>query len=431
MSTRGVLFLAIWAGVMLVRALVLPPSPAEHCRVESPVTGKVVAVRRITGSSVQYGVRTEQGCGLLVTLSRFPVYAVGDQLSLDGEVETIADWKKRSVGYGRYLARHDIQGTMRYATVEVVQPANTVGAMAKVRKNLMNHTTAAFREPEGAAFSAMAWGEPVRLPREVEDNFRRVGVTHILAISGFNLTLVAGGLWGIALLLPLPAWGVAIVVSALVWGYVVLVGAPISAVRAAWFWTLVLAGLRIQWLISPLTVMLLTVAVMVTLNPNVVFDVGFQLSLSAVVGIWLAWFVSKPLTQRIPKILRAVLVATVGATLATAPIVAYHFGLISLTTIVANIFIVPATIAFMYAGFIGLFVHYMFPPVALVLSFSVHLIWQFMDFVTSFLAHVPGLTLTEVSVPWIVLPVYYGAIVAVCVVWMRHQRRTWREVWAP
>lgn len=430
MSRRGLLCLLAWIGGVLLSIGLFPPTSGRECELEQPVNGEIVAVRRLTGNSAQYEIRSEEQCGLLLTLPRFPAYAMGDRLFLDGQIETIADWEERNVGYARYLERRDIQGTMRYATVEVVAPVGTAGKAAKIRKNLIHHTAAAFREPEGSALSAMMWGETTRLPEEVEENFRRVGVSHILAISGFNLTLVAGGLWGLAWLLPLPSWAVVVLVSGLVWGYVALVGAPVSAMRAAWFWTLVLAGVRVKWLISPLTVMLLTVAVMITIDRNVVFEVGFQLSLAAVAGIWLAWFVSKPLAQKIPKILRAILVSTIGATLATAPIVAYHFGIVSFTTIVANIFIVPATVAFTYLGFIGLFVHYIFPPLALVLSFGVHVIWQLMDFVTSFLAQVPGLTLTEVSVPFIILPVYYGIIVWLVMWWMCRQGRTWREVWA-
>jgi competence protein ComEC len=428
MSKRGLTFLLFWIGVILGRAIFVPQSLGQPCSLERPVHGEVTRVRRLTGNSAQYELRTENGCGVLATLPRFPAYGLGSVLALDGEVETVADWEARNAGYARYLTRQGVHGTMRFATVQVLHDTEEGNTL---KENLIRHTHAAFREPEGSALSAMMWGETTRLPQAVEDNFRRVGVTHILAISGFNLTLVAGGLWGIALLLPLPSWAVAVIVSALVWGYVGLVGAPISAVRAAWFWTLVLFGLRVKWLVSPLTVMLLTVAVMLTVDPNVVFDVGFQLSLAAVVGIWLAWFVSKPIAHKIPKILRAVLISTIGATLATAPIVAYHFGIVSFTTIVANIFIVPATAAFMYVGFAGLFVHYIFPPLALVLSFGVHVIWQFMAWVTEFLAHVPGLTLTEVSVPLAILPLYYLALLIIAHWWLRVSGRTWREAWAP
>lgn len=421
------LLLAVWVGVMMTRAFLPGPREETTCVLEPPVVGKVRAVQKLTGGSAQYEIGTDAGCKLLAALPRFPEYMVGDTLTVHGTIETVAAWEQRSRGYARYLARRGIAGTIYSGTVEHRKATARPG---EVRASLIDRTHAAFREPEASALSAMMWGAPTRLPTTIEENFRRVGVTHILAISGFNLTVVAGAVWVMGWRLPLPAWVTVGLVTGLVWGYVALVGAPVSAVRAAWFWTLVVAGLRLRWLVSPLSVMLLAVAVMVTVDPTVIFDVGFQLSCAAVAGIWFAWFVSKPLTHRIPTILRAVLISTVGATLATAPIVAYHFGLISLTAIAANVVVVPATVVFMYAGFTGLFVHYIFPPLSLLISFGVHVIWTWMDLVTSYLAHVPALTLTDVSVPWAVLPAYYAVVLLGCVFWMRWQGRSWREVWA-
>jgi len=176
--------------------------------------------------------------------------------------------------------------------------------------------------------------------------------------------------------------------------------------------------------VSLTTVLLLTVTAMVSFDPGLLTDVGFQLSVSAVTGIGLILF----LARRSSPVLQVVLVS-LGATLATGPIVAYHFGMISLVNIVANILVVPVVPAVLLLAALALLVNLFWPVAGVGLGLIVHVLFAWMRWVTGWLSSWPGAYFAEVVVPIWVMVVYYALLILGSVFWLKKQGRGWREVW--
>jgi competence protein ComEC len=189
-----------------------------------------------------------------------------------------------------------------------------------------------------------------------EEDFRRAGLSHLLAVSGQNVTLLA--LLAIPFLaaLGIPLRQRLLWVLALIAVYVPLTGAGPTIQRAAVMGALgivaTLAGRRASRFYA------LAVAAGVTLavDPTIAADVGWQLSFAAVLGILL---MARPLAAGLEKRLgeggwqRALaegVAVTVAATLATAPLIAFHFERISTTTLVANVLALPAVAPAMWLG---------------------------------------------------------------------------------
>lgn len=400
------------------------------CLVPDQFSGRVQSVFRLEGERAQYEVVSSEGCLVLVTTARFPEFRVGDVLEFSGEAEGIGEIPEEYAGYRDYLARRGVAATTRYPDIRLREGTNTANFLEGIRRILRREIGQAFPEPEASLIAAMVLGERGSLPEEIDTAFRRVGVSHILAISGFNVTLLAGILLGLFAPLPVSPRIRALIMAVVVWGYVALAGAPVSAQRAAWFWTLVLIAWQLHVLVGFFSVMVLALVGMVSLSPLVIYDVGWQLSLSAVLGIWLILFFAKNFWQgKRFRFMRALVLSSFGATLATWPIVAYHFGLISLVSLPANLIVVPLTSAFMAASLVALATHFIFPPVALGVSLGVHMIWKIMEGAVVWLAALPAAALADVSLPLWFLPLYYAALVALTAVLLRAQHRSWREVW--
>jgi competence protein ComEC len=202
-------------------------------------------------------------------------------------------------------------------------------------------------------------GQDDRIDPETVEDFRRSGLSHLLAVSGENVLLLA--------LLAMPvlgALGIAlherlVWVLALIALYIPLAGAGPSIQRAGVMGAVgvlaTLAGRRA----SRLYALVLALVVTLAIDPHVAADVGWQLSFAAVVGIFL---LAAPLREAIAArigrrgwrhALAEGAAVTIAATLATAPLIAFHFGTISTTTLFANLLALPAVAPAMWLGMLS------------------------------------------------------------------------------
>jgi competence protein ComEC len=199
-------------------------------------------------------------------------------------------------------------------------------------------------------------GEDEDLDARTVEDFRRAGLSHLLAVSGQNVALLA--------LLAMPVLGAfgiplrarLIWILAAIAVYVPLAGAGPSIVRAGVMGTLSVLAMLAGRPVSRLYALAVAATVTLAIDPSVGADIGWQLSFAAVLGIVA---VGSPLRRAIAAAIgdggwRGVLAEgaalTIAATLATAPLVAFHFEALSTTTLVANLLVLPAVAPAMWLG---------------------------------------------------------------------------------
>jgi competence protein ComEC len=199
-------------------------------------------------------------------------------------------------------------------------------------------------------------GEDEKVDEATKEDFRRSGLSHLLAVSGQNVTLLALlampllGAFGIPLRERL-AW-----VLALIAVYVPVAGAGPSIQRAAVMGALGLLATMGGRRASRLYALALAALVTLAVDPAVAADVGWQLSFAAVLGILLlAQPLRRALVDRLGagpwrRALAEGVAVTVAATLATAPLIAFHFETLSTTTLFANVLALPAVAPAMWLG---------------------------------------------------------------------------------
>lgn len=397
---------------------------------EPPRTGVVIGAPRLEAARAKVRLRGENGCELVATVARFPVLQEGQRVAVSGgRWETVAEVAPQFSGYARYLTQQGVGAVWRYPDFQVLDDAPTLRSrlVTSAREVVQAHV----REPAAGLVLAMVFNEQGMVAPGLVDQFRRTGTSHILAISGLNISLLAGMVWLLARFVPVrPAWR-AVGVAALMWAYVFSIGAPVSAVRAAWFWTLLLGALNAHALVSLPTVLLLTVVAITANRPAVMQDVGWQLSVAAVAGIFGAFVLLRPYLGRLGRWrwLVGLVVTTLGAQVATAPVQLWHFGSLSLIAPLANVLVVPVVPLFLVVGLLVAGAGHVVPIVALWLGLVAHALAAWMEAVTAVFARLPGMYLEDWHITGATVATYYVAVAAGVSLCLRGQGRRWREIW--
>jgi competence protein ComEC len=213
-------------------------------------------------------------------------------------------------------------------------------------------------------------GDEQSLPRELRDDFRASGLYHLLAVSGQNVVLVAGGALALAWLLGIPRWLGQVGALAAIAAYVLAVGAQPSVIRAGVSGALV----SLAWLAARPAdrwhFFLLGALVLLAWNPYTLLDPGFQLSFAAVAAIFV---LVPPLLRRlegypVPAKLAAALAVSIACGVATAPILWLQFHAVPLLTVPANVLAAPAVPPLLGLAFAAALVGLISPPAAAALA---------------------------------------------------------------
>jgi competence protein ComEC len=209
---------------------------------------------------------------------------------------------------------------------------------------------------EAALARGFVLGEDEQIDEVTAEDFRRAGLSHLLAVSGQNVALLVLLAMPVMAALGLPLRARLLWVLGLIAVYVPLAGAGPSIQRAGVMGALsvlaTLAGRRT----SRLYALVFAAVILLVLEPGIAGDVGWQLSFAAVLGILL---LAAPLRAAIAArigthgwrhALAEAAAMTIAATLATAPLIAFHFEAISTMTLVANLLALPAVAPAMWLG---------------------------------------------------------------------------------
>jgi competence protein ComEC len=290
------------------------------------------------------GVITPFADRLLVWLPRGLDAGSGDRLRLTSEVELAEDFD--GFAYREYLARQSIGAIARASSAEVLGGAGGLATtIASVRGVLLNGLNDLVPEPEAALGAGILLGVRASIAPEINDAFATAGLTHVVAISGWNIAIVAALV--AAAVSPLGSrpggrWTTAAVAALTVGGYVMLTGASPSVTRAALMAGAMLVGRLGGSRAHAGSALALAALVMLLAAPPVLWDVGFQLSLLATAGlVWFGGSVERRLPAWWPGWVREPIALTLAAQLTTLPVILVNFERLSLVAPIANVLVVP------------------------------------------------------------------------------------------
>jgi competence protein ComEC len=289
-----------------------------------------------------------------------------------GVIETVATVRrprgpKNGFDEEAYLRRHGIHVVLRADRWKLIGRRGGLGGVAdRLRRSLAASIAPGLRGERRAIVEGVVLGDEQSLSETLRRRFRASGLYHLLAVSGQNVVLVAGGALALAWLLGLPRWLGQIGALAAIAGYVLAVGAQPSVIRAGVSGALV----SLAWLAARPAdrwhFCLLGALVLLAWNPYTLRDPGFQLSFAAVVAI----FVAVPRLLRLlegyplPGSLAGVVAVSTACGLATAPILWLQFHSLPLLTVPANALAAPAMPALLGLAFASALAAPVSPPAA-------------------------------------------------------------------
>lgn len=380
----------------------------------------VVQVKRITVG----GVEQSRDGRVLIHAPRETQVRFGDAISATGLLVTppVID----SFDYRDYLGRSGVGSLLinvsEFRVVNTRPNTSSTAALLDVRSRLGQAIVDTLPQPSAGVLVGILLGDDRWIAPQTNDMFNQSGAGHVLVVSGYNMTLVAGAV--MVILGRIRRIGVTprlFIIWGLIIGYAVLVGGEPSTIRAAW-----MAGLAAfaQATGNPMYLPLsaaFSVLMQTAYDPQLLWDKGFQLSLAATGGMafiltplkdrWHGFFEPEQPPNLWGQLLRGgldLLLTTVSILLFTLPLLTSASGEFSWATLSVNMLIVPAQAFILMIGAIAVIVSLIYAPVGLAMLWLVLPLLGWTQTVVMYTTVLPH-TFPLYIPPWLVL-VYWGVI---------------------
>ena len=381
-ESREIAIVFILIIVACVRYFYFTPKPPQFYT--DAVDKKVILVGMVMDSPDvrEWNARIEvkpkgEDISVLAIVPKDTEVAYGDSVKVTGLLTTPENFmgqNGREFNYINYLANKDIYFIIEKAQVEVQNHGggnSLIRTLYKFRNSFEKNITNLIPLPASSLMNGVILGNKGGFTSEEKQEFITTGTIHIIALSGYNVTIVAEGVmkfFGFIIGGALSIWlGIITVVF-----FVLLAGAQATAVRAGIMAFLALFARATGRTYDAGRGLVIAGLVMIAYDPRVITDISFQLSFLATIGViflspkvelWFMWVT--------PKLnLRENVSVTLSATIMVLPILLYNTGVFSFVSLPANILILPLMPYVMLGGFatgmLGYFVHIVAIPFAYV-----------------------------------------------------------------
>ncbi len=310
---------------------------------------------------------------VLINANKYLPVEYGDELKISCTLKipatgSLANTREetQSFDYRMYLAKDGIYYLCQNAQVERIgsgRGSGIYGAILKLKNKMEANINQVIPQPESALANGLILGGSSRMSKLMQNNFSKTGTTHIVAVSGYNVTIIAEYLVALGLILglwrPRAFW---FAVFGIIF-FVAMTGFPSSAVRAGVMGTLLIWAAKNGRLANSWNAIIAAAAVMLLVNPlSLRWDIGFQLSFLATIGIVsLAPFWENRLIKKHKAFgITETAFLTISAQIFVLPVIFYNFHIFSIVSVLANVLILPVIPISMFlvflasvAGFLG------------------------------------------------------------------------------
>jgi competence protein ComEC len=282
----------------------------------------------------------------IANVPQYGEISYGDRVEVNCELQ-IPENRDAKFDYRMYLAKDHVEyicNKAKLKKISTVKNKDIFVILIAIKKYFESNLYKLIPQPEGALAGGIIFGGSGGLSQDLQDSFSRTGTTHIIAVSGYNVTIVAEYFLLLGLFFGLwrkQALWFAIVGIVL---FVIMVGMPASAVRAGVMSSIVLWAMKNGRLATSTNAIIFAAALMLLLNPLLLrWDIGFQLSFAATIGVVICsdlWQKSRFSKFQMGG-LTEIIILTLGAQIFVWPIIAYNFQSFSVISLVANVLVLP------------------------------------------------------------------------------------------
>jgi competence protein ComEC len=355
---------------------------------------------------------------ILLNSDIYPSYQYGDQLKVKCILQEPKNYEDSNFDYQMYLAKDGIYRICNKAQITVI--ARNKGnkfytAVLAVKNRFEEKLSAVFPDPEGAYLKGLLLGGSKRMTADLNDAFSKTGTTHTVAVSGYNVTIVAAFLMWLGIFLGL--WRQQVFSFALIGIvlFVLMTGAPSSAVRAGIMGALVIWAMKEGRLANSQNAILFAAAAMLAINPMLLrYDAGFQLSFLATLGIVYVYpLFEKNFFAGEQNILKETILMTMAAQAFVLPVILSNFEKLSIISPLANLLILPAIPYIMGMGFAAGMAGFFFVPLGKLIGFVPYALLKFELAIVQWLANISWSSVEIKNFGWKSILVYYILLISV------------------
>lgn len=372
-------FLALFYFIRLNRVKITPPpkpTPVE-------ITSILISEPKIYGQSQTLNLGQ-----IKIHTQRYPEYHYGDKLRITG------------------FLTQDL--AMKFPVVEKLEENKgnfLQTTLLRFRQHLSQSLDKLLPEPQVSLLKGILLGIDKGMPQDFLNSLRQTGTIHMVVVSGQNVTMVAGFFLSLAGLVSRKK---ALVLSFVgIFLYTLLAGAQPPVVRAAIMGTLAYSAQIFGRQNTSGWVLTLTAIFMLLVDPLLLFDLSFQLSFLATLGILFLNPVFLKFLAQVPNFLRQNLSITLSAQLLTMPLIVYNFGQFSLLSVLANLLVIE-TIPFIMS--FGAVLAFLSVTLSFLGKLAALFIWPILTYfvwITEFLGKLPFASANGLTVPLFSIWAYY------------------------
>lgn len=320
---------------------------------------------------------------ILATLPLYPNFNYGDLIEFEGMIN-----QPKNNDYKNYLLKDDIFATSDFPKTKVIkveQGSLILISLFKLKEGIISGFQKSLPHQKAAFLSGLTLGERAEFSKEFKEKMSKSGTTHLVALSGYNITIIVvaiSALFGYFLTRKLTS--ILAVIAIIV--FVLMTGAEASVVRAAIMGFIILLAKQIGRAHSVRNAIAIAAFIMILINPRVLrFDLGFQLSFLALIGI----VYLSPQMAKLFKIKeldsflnwKENILMSSSAQFMVLPFLILNFKGFSFISIISNILILEAVPITMFLGFLMAILGFISLPLEIIIGWCANLFLSYLMFI--------------------------------------------------
>ena len=364
--------------------------------IEEPTIKIDKAVLVVTVNKVQRSAGEEKVNGKIqVETNRFVEFKPGDEVEISCKLFPA---KNVDGSWQTWLLKDGVISKCSQALVYKVGEVNNVkyfllNKLLWLKQKATVATKSILPEPYASLLAGILWGARAGLPDNLQQLMKAAGITHIIAISGYNISLITVALGEWLILIGCTKKQMAGVVGVVLVAFVIITGASASVVRAAVMGGFIVIIKLVQRRARPIVILPLALLMMGLFNPlAILYDAGLHLSFLATVGLmYVNPLIEKRLPAKTPAWLKESCVTTLSATSMTAPYSWWQFGKLTLAGLISNLIVVPLVPWVMVVGSLAVGFYFIWPALAVPWSMLAHILLAVIIWVAQLTSNVPSL----------------------------------------
>lgn len=304
----------------------------------------------------------------------------------------------------------------------------------KIQENLITFRKLASRkisqtlpEPEASFLDGIILGSKQNMTQKMLDEFSATGTSHLIALSGFNITIIV--YFFLSILKSWPRKLTFFIIIAGILSFVIMTGASASIVRAALMGTILLIAERFGRIAEASIAMCLAAFLIVLFSPAAIrFDVGFQLSFLATVGIiyispLIHHFIFEKKYKKFPEVLQEAFSGTISAQIMVFPILIFNFEKISIVSPLVNLIVVPIVPIAMFFGFIQILISFIWAGLGQAIGWFTWLILKITLEIIQFFARIPLAQIEIKQMSPILIALFYVGIILLIIYFNKKKKK--------